>query len=78
MNTIVPGRQVGIYRSSRLGDDPGSSSTGCRFYVYIGRACEAWLDYHDLDTAISENPGQPIFDRVVMSADLLEPNLSPG
>ena len=78
MNAIVPGRQVGIYRSSRLGDDPGSSSNGCRFYVYLGRTCEAWLDYDDLDTAMAENPGQPIFDRVAMTADLLELNLSPG
>jgi hypothetical protein len=78
MYAIVPGRQVGIYCSSQLGDDPGSSSTGCRFYVYIGRACEAWLDYHDLDTAMAENPGAPIFDRVAMTADLLEFNLSSG
>jgi hypothetical protein len=78
MNAIVPGRQVGIYCSSRLGDEPGSSSNGCRFYVYVGRTCEAWLDYHDLDTAMAENPGEPIFDRVAMTADLLELNLSAG
>ena len=78
MHSIVPGRQVGIYCSRRLGDDPGSSGTGCRFYVYVGRTCEAWLDYDDLDAAMAENPGEPIFDRVAVTAELLELNLAPS
>jgi hypothetical protein len=38
----------------------------------------AWLDYHDLDTAMAENPGQPILDRGAMTGDIVELNLFPG
>jgi hypothetical protein len=65
MIAIVRNRRAGIYCAHHLGDDPSRSSTGCRFYVYVGRACEAWLDYHDLDAALEENPGEPVFDRAI-------------
>ena len=65
MIPIIKSRRAGVYCALHLGDDPNRSSTGCRFYVYIGRACAAWLDYHDLETALEENPGEPIFDRTV-------------
>ena len=62
-------RRAGVYCARRLGDDPSHSSTGCRFYVYLGKACAAWLDYHDLEVAVAENPGEPVFDRAVMTND---------
>jgi hypothetical protein len=65
MIAIVRNRRAGIYCAHRLGDEPSRSSTGCRYYVYVGRACEAWLDYHDLSTALDENPGEPVFDRTI-------------
>jgi len=72
MAAMIEGPRVGVYCSSRLGDNPDQSRSGCRFYVYVGRACEAWLDYHDLDAAVAENPGQPVFDRASMKDILLE------
>ena len=60
-------RRAGVYCARQLGDDPSHSRTGCRFYVYLGKACDAWLDYHDLDVAVAENPGEPVFDRAVMT-----------
>jgi hypothetical protein len=65
MIPIIKSRRAGVYCALHLGDDPSRSSTRCRFYVYIGRACEAWLDYHDLETTLEENPGEPICDRTV-------------
>ena len=72
MAAMIDTRRVGVYCALRLGDDPSQSSTGCRFYVYMGRACAAWLDYHDLNTAMAENPGQPVFDRATLEEILLE------
>ena len=36
------------------------------------KACEAWLDYHDLDAAVTENPGEPVFDRATMEEIVME------
>lgn len=65
MLPIIRNRRTGVYCAYHLGDAPNRSSTGCRFYVYVGRSCEAWLDYHDLNAALEENPGEPVFDRTV-------------
>ena len=72
MAAIIDSRRLGVYCALRLGDDPAHSGTGCRFYVYVGKACAAWLDYHDLDAAMAENPGQPVFERATMADILLE------
>lgn len=72
MAAIISRRRIGRYCAWRLGDDPGASSNGCRFYVYVGKACEAWLDYEDLDTAVIENPGEPVFDRATMEEIVME------
>ena len=64
--------EVGLYCAWSLGDEPEQSRTGCRFYVYVGRSCEAWRDYHDLDTAVAENPGEPVFDRATVTDILLD------
>lgn len=66
MAVIVESRRLGEYCAFRLGDDPFESARGCRYFVYVGKGCEAWLDYHDLDVALIENPGQPVFDRASM------------
>lgn len=68
----VRGHEVGVYCAWSLGDEPEQSRTGCRFYVYVGRSCEAWRDYHDLDTAAAENPGEPVFDRASVTEILLD------
>lgn len=68
----IRGYEVGVYCARSLGDEPEQSRTGCRFYVYVGRSCEAWRDYHDLDTAVAENPGEPVFDRATVTDILLD------
>jgi hypothetical protein len=67
MTVRINSRRAGVYCARKLGDEPCHSSTGCRFYVYVGRACAAWLDYHDLDVAVAENPGEPVFDRATIA-----------
>ena len=71
-------RRAGVYCARQLGDDPSRSSTGCRFYVYLGKACEAWLDYHDLEVAVAENPGEPVFDRLITTDAAWEALVRPG
>jgi hypothetical protein len=60
---VSSGGRAGLYCAYHLGDEPTFSRSGCRYYVYIGRTCEAWLDYQSIETAEDENPGQPIFER---------------
>jgi hypothetical protein len=72
MSAMIDSARVGVYCTLRLGDDPERSRTGCRYYVYISRTCESWLDYRDIDTAVAENPGQPVFDRANVKEILLE------